>query len=110
MQGRRLPPFLIFNFIIMAEQEINLSIVDAFKREFPDMEIKTPKWAVLGVAAEFRKLNVGDIVLFPIDSYNYQTVRSTPGSTMVPEVFNEGRKWKTKKDKENKSIAVLRIS
>ena len=51
---------------------MNLSIVDAFKKNFPDLDIKTPTWAVLGVTAEFRKLQVGDIVLFPIDSYNYQ--------------------------------------
>lgn len=42
---------------------MNLSIVDAFKKNFPDLDIKTPTWAVLGVTAEFRKLQVGDIVL-----------------------------------------------
>lgn len=90
--------------------DINLSIVEAFKKKFPDLDIKPPTWAVLGVTAEFRKLQVGDIVLFPIDTYNYQTIRSTPGSTMVPEVLNEGRQWKTKLDRENRSIAVLRIA
>lgn len=90
--------------------DINLSIVEAFKKIFPNLEIKTPTWAALGVAAEFRKLRVGDIVLFPIDSYNYQTIRSTPGSTMVPEVINEGRQWKTKLDRDNKSVAVIRIA
>lgn len=89
---------------------MNLSIVDAFKKIFPDLDIKTPRWAVFGVTVEFRKLQVGDIVLFPIDSYNYQTIRSTPGTTMVPEMLNEGRKWKTKLDKDNKSVAVLRIA
>lgn len=89
---------------------MNLSIVDAFKKRFPGLDIKTPKWAVLGVTAEFRRLNVGDIVLFPIDSYNYQTIRSTPGTSMVPEVLNEGRQWKTKLDRDNKSVAVLRIA
>lgn len=90
--------------------DINLSIVKAFKKSFPDLDIKVPKWAALGVAAEFRKLQVGDIVLFPIDAYNYQTIRSTPGTTMVPEVINEGRQWKTKLDRDNKSVAVLRIA
>lgn len=89
---------------------MNLSVVDEFKKVFPHLDIKTPTWAVLGVAAEFRKLNVGDIVLFPIDSYNYQTIRSTPASSMVPEVINEGRQWKTKLDRANKSVAVLRIA
>lgn len=89
---------------------MNLSIVDAFKKSFPELDIKTPTWAVSGVTAEFRKLQVGDIVLFPIDSYNYQTIRSTPAASMVPEVLNEGRQWKTKLDKDNKSVAVLRIA
>lgn len=91
-------------------KKINLSIVDAFKKRFPDLEINTPTWAVSGVADEFRKLRIGDIVLFPINSYNYQTIRSTPGTSMVPEVINEGRCWKTKLDRENKSVAVLRIA
>lgn len=100
------------NFFDMENKTIdmNLSIVDAFKKNFPNLDIKTPTWAVLGVTAEFRKLQVGDIVLFPIDSYNYQTIRSTPGTSMVPEVLNEGRQWKTKLDKDNKSVAVLRIA
>lgn len=100
------------NFTDMENKTIdmNLSIVDAFKKNFPELDIKTPTWAVLGVTAEFRKLQVGDIVLFPIDSYNYQTIRSTPGTSMVPEVLNEGRQWKTKLDRDNKSVAVLRIA
>lgn len=88
---------------------MNFSIVDAFKKSFPGIEINTPSWAMLGVADEFRKLNVGDIVLFPIAAYNYQTIRSTPSTTLVPERINEGRKWTTKLDKDNKSVAVLRI-
>lgn len=90
--------------------DMNLSIVEAFKKAYPELDIKSPTWAVLGVTAEFRKLQVGDIVLFPIDSYNYQTIRSTPGTSMVPEVLNEGRQWKTKLDRDNKSVAVLRIA
>lgn len=90
--------------------DMNLSIVDAFKKRFPDLDIKNPTWAALGVTAEFRKLKVGDVVLFPINSYNYQTIRSTPATSMIPEVLNEGRKWTIKLDKDNKSIAVLRIA
>lgn len=90
--------------------KMNLSVVDEFKKTFPDLDIKMPTWAVAGVTAEFRKLNVGEIVLFPIDSYNYQTIRSTPSSSLVPEVMNEGRQWKTKLDRANKSVAVLRIA
>lgn len=91
-------------------KEMDLSIVDAFKRQYPDMEIKSPKWATVNVSTEFRNLEVGEIVLFPIDSYNYSTIRATPGTSMVPEVLNEGRKWRTKLDKENKSVAVIRIA
>ncbi len=111
--GGSIPPIVPnSNFTDMKNKttNMNLSIVDAFKNKFPDLDIKTPTWAVLGVTAEFRKLQVGDIVLFPIDSYNYQTIRSTPGTSMVPEVLNEGRQWKTKLDRDNKSVAVLRIA
>lgn len=90
--------------------DINLAIVDDFRRKLPGIEVNTPTWATEGVTDEFRKLNVGDIVLFPIDSYNYQTIRSTPGTTMVPEVLKEGRKWKTKLDRDNQSVAVIRIA
>lgn len=90
--------------------DMNLTIVDAFKKKFPELDIKDPTWAALGVTAEFRKLKVGDVVLFPINSYNYQTIRSTPATSMIPEVLNEGRKWTIKLDKDNKSIAVLRIA
>lgn len=91
-------------------KEINLEVMDFFKARFPDLQIKEPVWATLAVAQEFRRLKVGEIVLFPIASYNYQTIRSTPGTTMVPEVLNEGRQWKTRIDKANKSVAVIRVA
>lgn len=91
-------------------KEINLEVMDFFKARFPDLDIKPPVWATIGVAQEFRRLKVGEIVLFPISSYNYQTIRSTPGTTMVPEVLNEGRQWKTRIDKPNKSVAVIRVA
>lgn len=90
--------------------DINLEVMDFFKGKYPDLEIKTPKMASLGVTEEFRRLEVGEIVLFPVGPYNYQTIRSTPGSTMIPEVLNEGRQWKTRIDKANKCIAVLRTA
>lgn len=88
---------------------MNLSIVEAFRKKFPDLEIKTPKWATLGVTEEYKRLGVGEIVLFPVDTYNYQTVRTAPNTTMVPERL-EGKKWSTKLDIDNKSYAVLRVS
>lgn len=89
---------------------MDLGVMDFFKKRFPHLNIKTPVWATLTVTEEFRRLEVGEIVLFPISSYNYQTIRSAPGTTMVPEVLNEGRQWKTRIDKANKSVAVLRVA
>lgn len=84
--------------------------MEYFNGRFPDLNIVKPRMAKLGVAEEFRRLKVGEIVLFPIDSYNYQTIRSTPATSMVPEAMNEGRQWKTRLDKANRSVAVIRIA
>ncbi|MDE7464956.1 MAG: hypothetical protein K2M59_03645 [Muribaculaceae bacterium] len=91
-------------------EQINLGVAKFFKSKFPHLTLTGPRWAEFGVTDEFRGMKVGEIVLFPISSYNYQTIRSTPGTSMVPEVLNEGRQWKTRLDRENKSVAVLRIS
>ena len=89
---------------------MDLGVMNFFRQRFPHLDIKAPVWATLGVTEEFRRLKIGEIVLFPISSYNYQTIRSAPGTSMVPEVLNEGRQWKTRLDKANKSVAVLRIA
>lgn len=95
----------------MENKEMNLSIVCEFRKKLPGIEIRNPKWAECGIIAEeFRRMDVGDIVLFPVSSYKPTTVRSTPSATMLKEVLEEGRQWSTMLDKENKSVAVLRIA
>lgn len=69
----------------------------------------TIRTAKLGIAEEFRNMNVGDIVQFPTDKYNYSTIRSTPGSSLINERMN-GMRWKTRVDYENKCIEVTRTA
>lgn len=88
--------------------EINQSIVDYFKSRFPSVEMKEIWRAEGSVADEFRKMNVGDIVLFDVDKYNYQTIRTAPATIMVKERMKEGRMWKTRVDYDNQAAAVLR--
>lgn len=90
--------------------KMNLSIVDVFRKKYPDLNVKKPKWAEFGITEEFRRLAVGEIVLFPLASYNYTTIRATPGGVLVKEKVTEGRGWRTKVDYDNKSVAVIRIS
>lgn len=89
---------------------MDLAIVEELKKSHPGIDINTPRWAELGVAAEFRKLDVGDVVLFPIVNYNYNTIRVTPFTSLMNEKVLEGRRWTTKFDEPNKSIAVLRTA
>lgn len=89
---------------------INLDIIAKFRKLFPELDIKEPRWATLGITDEFRELGIGEVVLFPVNKYNFQTVRATPATSMINERMNEGREWKVKLDKGNKSIAVLRLS
>lgn len=70
---------------------------------------QTIKIASLGPTEELRQMNVGDVVHFPIDKYNYNTIRATPSTSLIPERMN-GWKWKTKIDIDNKIIEVKRIA
>lgn len=92
------------------KKKMDLSIMEDFKKMYPDLDIKKPTVAVFNPKHEFCKLAVGDIVLFPIDSYKYTTIRSTPSGALMNETMIEGRRWRTKIDKANKSIAVIRIA
>lgn len=91
-------------------KQINLSIVEDFRKAFPDLDIKTPKWAAANIASEFRQLKVGEIVLFPLEAYKYTTVRTAPGGSLVNERLVEGRRWKVKLDHDNISAAVIRLA
>ena len=78
--------------------EIKQSIVDYFKSKFPSVEMKGIWRAEGKIADELRKMNVGDIILFDVENYNYPTIRSAPGTIMVKERMKEGREWKTRVD------------
>lgn len=73
------------------------------------MEKKTIRIATNGVADELRNMEVGEIVQFPFDKYNYNSVRSTPSTALVKERA-EGRSWKSRANYEGKCAEVIRIS
>ena len=58
---------------------------------------------------EFRKMEVGDVVRFPIADYNYNSLRTLPSTSLVPERV-EGRSWKTRLDIDNACVDVTRVS
>lgn len=70
---------------------------------------KTKRTATLGIAEEFRRMVVGEVVQFPLAQYNYNSIRSTPSTSLVPERM-EGKQWKTKLDFDNKCVEVIRIA
>ena len=70
---------------------------------------KTIKVATLGIAGELRNMEIGDVVQFPVPKYNYNSIRTSPGTTLVAETM-EGRKWKTRKDIDNKCVFVTRTA
>lgn len=70
---------------------------------------KTPRTAELGIAEELRNMKVGDVVQFPIPKYNYNSIRSSPFTTLINETL-EGRKWKNRVDYNNGNVVVTRIS
>lgn len=70
---------------------------------------KTVRIASLGITEEMRNMNVGDVVLFPLDRYNYNSVRATPSTSLVPDRA-EGKRWKTSVNYEQKCTEVTRIA
>lgn len=70
---------------------------------------KTVRIATLGIADEFRKMEVGDIVQFPLSHYNYNSVRATPSTTLVPDRV-AGKRWKTRVNYDDKCTEVTRIA
>ena len=71
---------------------------------------KITRIATRGIAAEFRDMNVGDVVQFPCDKYNPTSVRSCTATTLLPDRMNEGKAWSTKTDFETKSMMVTRTA
>lgn len=70
---------------------------------------KTIREATRGISEEFRSMDVGEIVRFPVSKYRYSTIRSTPSASLVNERM-EGKRWKTRVDYPNKCIEVTRIA
>lgn len=70
---------------------------------------KTIRTATLGVAEEFRKLKVGEVISFSMLDYNANTVRNTPSSSMLNERAKTGKKWITSTNMEDKCIYVVRV-
>lgn len=73
------------------------------------MEQKEIKIATRGIAEEMRDMAVGDVVNFPLDKYNYNSVRATPSTTLVPERA-EGAKWRTRVNYDTKCTEVTRTA
>ena len=69
----------------------------------------TIRIATGGIAEELRKMEVGDVVKFPMDRYNPSTMRSAPTAVMYKE-RGEGRNWKTKSNFEEQFTEVTRVS
>lgn len=70
---------------------------------------KTLRIASGGIAEEFRNLNVGEVVVFPMADYNPNTVRNTPSASMLNERAKTGKKWITSTDMEDKCVYVVRV-
>lgn len=70
---------------------------------------KTLRIATRGIAEEMRDMEVGDVVSFPLDKYNYNSVRATPSTTLVPERA-KGAKWRTRVNYEDKCTEVTRTA
>lgn len=74
------------------------------------MENKEAKIATLGLAEEFRCMDVGEVVEFPLSRYNYNSVRSTPATALINEQIEEGKRWKTRLDKDKRCVIVTRTA
>lgn len=73
------------------------------------MEQKEIKIATLGIADEMRNMEVGDVVQFPLSKYNYNSVRATPSTSLVPDRA-AGKRWKTRVNYDDKCTEVIRIA
>lgn len=65
--------------------------------------------ATRGLTEEMRDMKVGQMVRFPLDLYNYNSVRATPSTSLVLDRV-AGKKWKTKLNFDEKSTDVTRIA
>lgn len=58
---------------------------------------------------EFRAMKTGEKLAFPIDEYNYSTIRAIPSSALVRERC-DGWRWKTTLSVPDRAIIVTRVS
>ena len=65
--------------------------------------------ATRGPVEEYRDMNVGDVVRFPLDKYNYNTLRVLPSTSLVPDRV-DGKSWKTRINYPEKAVDVTRVS
>lgn len=70
---------------------------------------KEARIAKLGIAEELRNMEVGDIVQFPVTKYNYNSIRSSPTTSLIVEKL-EGRRWRTRMDYDTGNAIVTRIA
>ncbi len=74
------------------------------------METKEIRIATLGITEEFRNMEVGETVRFPLSKYKYSTIRATPSTSLVNERVEEGRSWRSKINYTDKCVDVIRTA
>lgn len=65
--------------------------------------------ATRGMVEEFRDMNVGDVVQFPVEKYNYNSLRTLPSTCLVEDRMN-GKHWKTRMNYADKCVDVTRTA
>lgn len=70
---------------------------------------KIKRIATLGIAEEMRNMEIGDVVRFPFVKYNYNSVRATPSTTLVPD-RSDGKRWRTRVNYDDKCTDVTRLA
>lgn len=91
-------------------KQIDLKVKNAFQSNFPDIKVREPRVVDEGltIVNEMRKMEVGDVLLFPVEFFNPGTIRCAPSGSLAKEQMMDGMAWSTKIDKANKATAVLR--
>lgn len=65
--------------------------------------------ATRAMTDEMRSMEVGEVVRFPFDRYNYGCVRSAASGGLIHERA-EGKRWRTHANIDEKSTDVTRIA
>lgn len=96
--------------MVKTTKEIDLTVKNAFQGTYPDIKVKEPRVVDEGlvIVNEMRKMEVGDVLLFPVEFFNPGTIRCAPSGSLAKEQMVDGMAWSTKIDKANKATAVIR--